>query len=885
MPEVVWSNEKIGQVTTSLGLGAVEIAGIAGDQQSALFGQMCIKAGDAKNTYGTGCFLLQHIGDMFALSKNRLITTLVCSVNKKLEYAMEGSIFIGGAVVQWLRDNLNLIRKSEDVEKLAASVKNSGGLMFVPAFVGLGAPYWDPYARGMLIGLERGTETGHIARAALDSIAFQVADVLEAMDAETKHPFTELRVDGGASANDLLMQSQADLLGIPITRPAVTETTALGAAYLAGLATDFWDSPTEILKKREEGEHFKPKMEKKDAAALRKRWRNAVERSRDWSGGGEAESVGSEPRSKRTVRAAAAAEFKRTLAAGQGARTVTTEKTNGQAEHRKIVSSSDETHHQAQEQDDKEESMNRKEMLDRAKARKEPWDIVIVGGGATGVGIAVDAASRGFDVLLCECEDFGKGTSSRSTKLVHGGVRYLEQGNVSLVMEALKERGLLRQNAPHLVHDLAFVVPNYAWWETPFYGIGMKIYDLLAGKYGFGKSRILSREETLERLPNIQQEGLQRGVVYYDGQFDDTRLLIHLALTAAEHGATLVNYAAVTEITKDADGYVDGVMFVDSESGERVQALAKVVVNATGIFTDQVRQLSDPSAKGMVEPSQGIHLVFERSFLRGDSAIMVPHTSDGRVLFAIPWHEHTVVGTTDTPIKEPSYDPLPLEQEIDFILDTANLYLSRPPKREDVLSVYVGIRPLVKAAGSDSGKTSALSRDHTIHIDNSGLLTIAGGKWTTYRHMAEDCVNHAITLGKLEDVPCKTHHLHIHGYKEDVDNLGSLWVYGADAKKVRALAASDPELAKPLNAALPYIGAEVVWAAREEMARTVEDALARRTRALFLNAHAAMDMAPAAATLLAKELGRDERWRDAQVKSFLELAQRYTLQKTAKSVA
>ena len=306
-PEVVWSSERVGQVTTSLGLGAVEIAGIAGDQQSALFGQLCIKPGDAKNTYGTGCFLLQHIGEKFVLSKNRLITTLVCSTKKKLEYAMEGSIFVGGAVVQWLRDNLNLIRKSEDIEKLAATVKDSGGLMFVPAFVGLGAPYWDPYARGMLIGLERGTENGHIARAALDSIAFQVGDVLEAMDSETKHRFKELRVDGGAAVNDLLMQRQADLLGIPVVRPAVIETTALGAAYLAGLATDFWDSPAEIRKQVKKGERFEPRMGKKEARALRDHWRDAVKRSRDWSEGAESRSdrsdgkPGKAKRSKRPV--------------------------------------------------------------------------------------------------------------------------------------------------------------------------------------------------------------------------------------------------------------------------------------------------------------------------------------------------------------------------------------------------------------------------------------------------------------------------------------------------------------------------------------------------------------------------------------------------------
>ena len=519
--------------------------------------------------------------------------------------------------------------------------------------------------------------------------------------------------------------------------------------------------------------------------------------------------------------------------------------------------------------------MNREAMLARVEARTAPWDIVVVGGGATGVGIAVDAATRGYDVLLLEREDFGKATSSRSTKLVHGGVRYLEQGNVTLVMEALKERGLLRQNAPHLVHDLAFVVPSYSWWETPFYGIGLKVYDLLAGKYGFGRSRILSREETLQRLPNIQTDGLKQGVIYYDGQFDDTRLLIHLARTAADHGATLLNYAGVIRITKDQAGFVSGVVAQDAETGRELHAAAKVVINATGIFTDELRRLSDPASQPMIEPSQGIHLVFERSFLQGDTAIMVPHTSDGRVLFAIPWHGHTVVGTTDTPIERPTYDPLPMEQEIDFILETAERYLSRPPRREDILSIYVGIRPLVKAAGSDTGKTAALSRDHTIHVDNSGLLTIAGGKWTTYRHMAEDCVDHAATLGLLEERPCVTRTLHIHGYYENVDALGSLGVYGSDAASIRALVASDPSLAAPLDSDLPYIAAEVVWAAQQEMARTVDDIISRRTRALFLNARAAQRMIEPVAALLARELHRDDNWRRDQVESASALAAKY----------
>jgi glycerol-3-phosphate dehydrogenase len=529
--------------------------------------------------------------------------------------------------------------------------------------------------------------------------------------------------------------------------------------------------------------------------------------------------------------------------------------------------------------------MQRQQMLDRAIARSTPesapWDMIVIGGGATGVGIAVDAASRGFQVLLLEAQDFGKATSSRSTKLIHGGVRYLEQGNISLVMEALKERGLLRQNAPHLVHDLAFIVPNYSWWEAPFYGIGMKVYDLLAGKFGFGRSRILSSQETIERLPNLQTEGLRGGVIYYDGQFDDTRLLIHMAYTAADNGATLLNYAPVTQITKDAEGYVNGVIFRDEESGQTHSARAKVVINATGIFTDQVRHMTDADAKPMIAPSQGIHLVFERSFLRADTAIMVPRTSDGRVLFAIPWHEHTVVGTTDTPISEPTYEPRAQEDEIEFILETAAQFLSRPPTRKDILSVYVGIRPLVKAHEGDDDKgqkTSALSRDHTIHIDNSGLLTIVGGKWTTYRHMAEDCVNHAVTLASLPEIPCNTKDLKLHGYHESSEQYGHLWVYGSDAVAIQSIAYNNPVLLEPMHPDLPYCEAEVLWAIRNEMARTIEDILARRTRALFLNARAAIALAPKVASMMAKELNQDQAWTENQLAAFLKTAANYLVQ-------
>jgi glycerol-3-phosphate dehydrogenase len=517
--------------------------------------------------------------------------------------------------------------------------------------------------------------------------------------------------------------------------------------------------------------------------------------------------------------------------------------------------------------------MNRNDMLQQARARTDPWDIIIVGGGATGAGVAVDAAARGYATLLLEQHDFGKGTSSRSTKLVHGGVRYLEQGNVSLVMEALKERGILRRNAPHLVSELEFVVPSYAWWEGPFYGIGLKVYQMLSGKYGFGPSQLISKEETLRRLPNVNPDGLTGGVVYYDGQFDDSRLLINLVATAAEQGATLLSYAKVTALHKDGDGIVNSLAWENVETGETFSARAKVIVNATGPFSDSVRHLAEPDAAQLIVPSQGAHLVLDRSFLPGDTAIMVPHTSDGRVMFAIPWHGHTLVGTTDTPISQTPLEPVALDHEIEFILETAALYLEKKPARADILSVFAGIRPLAKSGASAS--TAALSRDHTILIDKSGLLSIAGGKWTTYRNMAQDCVDQAATLANLPESECVTRTLNIHGSHPDAANFGPLSFYGTDATAIRDIIGADSTLGQPLDAELPYCGAEVIWAAREEMARAVEDILARRTRALFLNARAAIRMAPRVAGLLARELGRDAKWQADQVAAFNQTAAGY----------
>jgi glycerol-3-phosphate dehydrogenase len=518
--------------------------------------------------------------------------------------------------------------------------------------------------------------------------------------------------------------------------------------------------------------------------------------------------------------------------------------------------------------------VNRADFVSVAAA--ETWDVVVVGGGATGLGVAVEAASRGYSTLLLEQADFAKGTSSRSTKLIHGGVRYLQQGDVSLVLEALHERGLLIQNAPHLVHHLAFVVPVYDWWEGPFYGIGLKLYDALAGKLGLGPSKNLSREETLERIPTVEPDGLRGGVVYYDGQFDDSRLAVTLVRTLADLGGVPLNYTCVTGLLRSAgeSGAVEGVRAVDGESGQKLEIRARVVVNATGVFTDEIRRMDDPDAGSMVTASQGVHIVLDRSFLPGDTAIMVPHTSDGRVLFAVPWHGRVVVGTTDTPVPETSLEPRALDDEIEFLLTHAIRYLTRDPLASDVLSVFAGLRPLV---GRPDSETKAISRDHTLLVSPSGLVTITGGKWTTYRRMGADTVTQAALVAGLPERPSVTEELRLHGWTDQVDPTEPWSVYGSDWLELESLERARPDLAERLHPALPYRASEVVWAARFEMARTVEDVLSRRLRALLLDARASVEMAPRVAGLMAEELGRDEAWIQSQVSEYTELAEGYVL--------
>ncbi len=515
--------------------------------------------------------------------------------------------------------------------------------------------------------------------------------------------------------------------------------------------------------------------------------------------------------------------------------------------------------------------MTRTDHINQLESNTSPWDICIIGGGATGLGTAVDAASRGYSTILFEQHDFSKGTSSRSTKLVHGGVRYLQQGNIKLVMEALRERGILKKNAAHLVKDQSFIVPNYKWWEGPYYGIGLKVYDWMSGSLGLGPSELLSREEVLAHAPTLDAEDLRGGVLYHDGQFDDARLAINRAQTAAEQGAAVLNYFRVTGFIKEGS-LIKGVIVRNELDNKEYTVHSRCVVNATGVFSDQLQQLDDPSKPSTITPSQGIHIVLHKDFLPGDTAIMVPHTDDGRVLFAVPWHNRIIVGTTDTPVQKISVEPVALHSEIEFILKHITRYLQRKPRKEDVKSIFAGLRPLVK---STAKKTAAISRDHSIVVASSGLISVLGGKWTTYRKMAEDVVNLCMTKASLPRQECRTKELPLHGNIEA--GSSEKYYYGSDEHSVQQLAVSQKEFNEPLHRELPYVVADIIWAVRHEYCMTVEDALSRRTRSLLLDAKAAMEAAPLVAKWMSVELKKDQSWEDNQIESFRSVAVNYLL--------
>jgi glycerol-3-phosphate dehydrogenase len=518
--------------------------------------------------------------------------------------------------------------------------------------------------------------------------------------------------------------------------------------------------------------------------------------------------------------------------------------------------------------------MNRRKLVEELKNQPDIiWDLIVIGGGATGLGVAQDAASRGYKTLLLEQSDFAKSTSSRSTKLVHGGVRYMAQGDLLLVMEALHERGLMLKNAPHLTSNQEFVIPVYTFWDVIMYTAGLKFYDLLAGRLSMGKSYFINRDKTLSRLPLLKSKGLKGGVVYHDGQFDDSRMAFALAQSCSEYGGIVLNYFKVSGLVKDDNGRINGVRACDIPSGEEFTLKTKLVINATGVFADEIARMDNPGVKPTIRPSQGVHIVLDKSFLGSDSAIMIPKTTDGRVLFAIPWYNEVVIGTTDTPLDTISLEPVALEKEINFILQTAEDYLIKPPHREDILCIFAGLRPL--AADPDNpGSTKEVSRRHKISLSKSGLLTIIGGKWTTYRRMAEETIERAIKAGFLEKSKCITSHLRL---ASPVSNITSerFHIYGDHTIDIEKIISEKPEMGFALDKRLPYTRAEIIWICRNEMPVNIEDILARRTRSLFLNARASADMAPQVADIMAAEFGFDQNWKNDQIDSYNRLIKNY----------
>ena len=512
-------------------------------------------------------------------------------------------------------------------------------------------------------------------------------------------------------------------------------------------------------------------------------------------------------------------------------------------------------------------------MADRAAkfcSLDSEFDVLVIGGGATGLGIAVDATTRGLRTALVEAADFAQATSSRATKLVHGGVRYLVSGQMHLVYEALRERKLMMQNAPHLVHSLAFVTPAYGWFDLPFYGSGLKLYDLLAGSSSVGRTRILNADETRRLVPGIQAQNLKGSIVYYDGQFDDARMALALARTAEDHGAVVLNYAKFLQPVKRRDKIIGGFVR-DVEAGKTYEVRAKVVINATGIFVDEIREQDDPASPPLLRVSRGTHIVLPPEVLGDGSAIMIPKTKDGRLIFAIPWLGKVVIGTTDVPAIGAKIEPGFEATEVDYLIETINPFLKRPITRADILSIFSGLRPLISEKAATTAK---ISREHRVDISSSGLITVAGGKWTTYRRMGEDTLDFAINKGMLARAKCITKELMLHGASTEAAEARPLSHYGTDAILLRSLMAADASLAAKLDDELPFTRAEVIFAVREEMARTVEDVLSRRTRALLLNARAAVRAAAATAQIMADELGRDQAWAQEQVRAFSELANR-----------
>lgn len=518
--------------------------------------------------------------------------------------------------------------------------------------------------------------------------------------------------------------------------------------------------------------------------------------------------------------------------------------------------------------------MNRTEELKKLQSNSL-FDVLVIGGGASGLGVALDGVSRGLKVALLEKSDFAKGTSSRSTKLLHGGVRYLAQGQIKLVFEALHERGLLIKNANHLSKSQAFVIPVYSFFDYIKYGIGLKIYDWMSKRLSLGKSEMVSKDRMLKLMPHIKTKGLRGGVMYYDGQFDDSRLAINVAQTIIEKGGHLANYTAVISLIKNEKDLLVGVEAKDLLTNITFEIKAKMVVNATGVFADKILKMDNPDASKSIQPSQGVHIILDKKFTQSEAALMIPKTSDGRVLFAVPWKQNLVVGTTDTLVKKPKLEPQALKSEVEFILETAQNYLTPKPQKEDIKSVFAGLRPLAKTTDKNE-KTKEVSRSHKVIVSKSGLVSLVGGKWTTFRRMGQDTIDEFYKLTHQKVVKSSSSNLMIHGaFDVAIEHKNTIDVYGTDAPKLAALIEENPKWNELLHPNFPNKVVEVIWAVRHEMAQTVDDILSRRLRILFQDVNAALELAPKVASLMKTELIKDSSWEQGQITTFNKIANKY----------
>ncbi len=520
---------------------------------------------------------------------------------------------------------------------------------------------------------------------------------------------------------------------------------------------------------------------------------------------------------------------------------------------------------------------NRPDRVGRA-CQQGRWDVLVIGGGASGLGCALASVARGYSTLLLEQADLSSGTSSRSTKLIHGGVRYLRQGNVGLVRQALIERGNLTRSAPHLVQKLAHLVPVFSHRERFFYGAGLKIYDLLAGSSSLGVSSFLGRAETLTHCPFLKSRHLRGSVQYFDAQFDDSRLAVSLARSIERLGGLILTYVKVHAFVKD-NGRLTGVVARDLDADDEIRIKARVIINATGVFSDHLRSLGHPSHQKRVLASRGTHIVLPLRDMSSARGLLIPKTRDGRVLFLLPWHGVLLAGTTDIAVSQPGLEPTASRGEVEYILEHLAEYLEPAPSVSDCLSVFAGLRPLIQARPGES--TASLSREHAVVVDPSGLVSLIGGKWTTFRLMGEDTVDKAARVGGLAPTG-RQNQLWIadcprSSEQKTCEGFDPLRVYGSERTRLEELCRGTPALARPLHPRLPYRMVQITWAVREEYARTVEDVLSRRTRALILDASASVEAAPAVARVMAQELGKDVCWKDDQVRSYSRLARKYTV--------